>query len=347
MFNHLLALVMAASLGACGATPTESFPMSDHYSPKTGFYNPPGSPQRLAGFWEMQRFMWAALVSGRADPVVPPGHVLSHEQAANGWANTKGDKLQWFGHSAFRWQLGKTVLLSDPFLTDRASPLGFAGPKRFAPSPLAPEDATADVIIISHNHYDHLDINTLKRLPNKQTVQVIVPLGVGPLVRSAGIAHVTELDWHQNIKVGDVTVTLLPAVHFSARWLNDRNQTLWGGFMVEGHGKKIYVSGDTTYHPTVFKDIGKRYGPFDYGIVAIGAYEPRRIMIASHVNPEEGVQIGKDIGAKTLIPEHWGAIRLTTEPAFEPPVRYIAAAQKAGYAAADTWQMKIGETRRW
>lgn len=347
MFNYLLALLMAAGMGACSSTKVETFPVSGHYNPETGFYNPPGSPKRLAGFWEMRRFMWGALVTGRANPVVPAGHVLSTEQAARGWETTKGDKLQWLGHSAFRWQLGGTTLLSDPLLTDRASPFNWAGPKRYAPSPLAPEQAVADVIIISHNHYDHLDMKTLARLPNKKTVQVIVPLGVGPLVRSAGITHVTELDWHQQTTAGDVRITLLPAVHFSARWLNDRNQTLWGGFMVEGHGRKIYVSGDTTYHPTVFKDIGKRYGPFDYGIVAIGAYEPRRIMVASHVNPEEAVQIGRDIGAKTLIPEHWGAIRLTTEPAFEPPVRYVAAAKKAGYASANTWQMKIGETRSW
>lgn len=344
----LFALVAVAACANVGSQP-QAVTSPSHHNPAGGFRNPEGSLQRQASWWELQKFIWSSLLAGSYnDPIVPQGHGLTEAEAAHGWQTSTGDKLQWLGHSAFRWTLGGTTILSDPLLTDRASPFTWAGPKRYVPSPLAPEQAMADVVLISHNHYDHLDTRTLARLPNKETVTVVVPLGVAPVVRKeAGIPNVVELDWGQTIRVKDVSVTLLPAVHFSSRWLNDRNATLWGGFKVEGNGKNIYVSGDTAYHPTMFKEIGKAYGPFDYGIIAVGAYEPRRIMIASHVTPEEAVMMAKDVRAKTVIGQHWGAIRLTTEDAFEPPERFAKVAKKEGLADGDVWLMKVGETRSW
>jgi L-ascorbate metabolism protein UlaG (beta-lactamase superfamily) len=313
-------------------------------TPEGTFANPSGSPQANATWWDFQKFFWSRIVFG-GTPQVPPGHVIPAAQAQSQWQATAGDKLQWLGHSAFRMQVGGLTILTDPLLTSRASPFQWAGPKRFVPSPLKPEDARADLILLSHNHYDHLDLETLKALPNKDTVQVIVPLGVAPLVKSAGIAHVTELDWHQSITISNTTVTLLPAVHFSARWTNDRNATLWGGYLIKSGNLAIYQTGDTTYHPTLFKQIGQAYGPIDYALVPIGAYEPRKIMVGSHTTPEEAVHIGQDVSATTLIGHHWGALVLTTEDPFEPPVRFRAAASAAGVPEPRTWLLKVGETR--
>jgi L-ascorbate metabolism protein UlaG (beta-lactamase superfamily) len=312
------------------------------------FTNPPGSPEATPTWLDFQKFFWGRIVFGR-NPVAPASHALSKQRAALGWEELHGNKLQWLGHSAFRWQLGKTVILSDPFLTSRASPFQWAGPKRFVPSPLQPEEALADIILITHNHYDHLDLETLKRLPNKNAVQVVVPVGVTPLVKSAGIEHVTELDWHQSITILGTHITMVPAVHFSARWTNDRNATLWGGYIVRagapGHEITVYQTGDTTYHPTLFREIGAQYGPIDYALVPIGAYEPRIIMVGSHTTPEEALQIGRDVNATTLVGHHWGALVLTTEPPFEPPARFATAARAAGLPNSNTWLMKVGETR--
>lgn len=308
------------------------------------YANPANSPKANATWQDFPKFFWNRLVFGRT-PVAPQGHALTTQQAASGWNKTTGNKLQWLGHSAFRMQIGGLTILTDPLLTDRASPFQWAGPKRFVPSPLKPEDARADLILITHNHYDHLDLETLKALPNKDTVQVIVPLGVAPLVKSAGIKNVMELDWHQSVTISNTQITMLPAVHFSARWTNDRNATLWGGYLIKSGNLTVYQTGDTATHPTLFKDIGEKYGPIDYTLVPIGAYEPRAIMKGLHTTPEEAVQLGKDVRATTLMGHHWGALVLTTEDPFEPPVRFAAAAKAAGLPEANTWLLKVGETR--
>ena len=316
-----------------------------HHNPAGGFRNPEGSPQRTATWLDFQKFFWNGLLFQNGQRKPPTGHVIPAPQAETRWQTTAGDKIQWLGHSAFRYRISNTVILTDPLLTNRASPFQWAGPKRFVPSPLKPEDAKADLILITHNHYDHLDLETLKQLPNKDKVQVIVPLGVAPLVKEAGITHVQELDWHQSTTFNGLHITLVPAIHFSARWTNDRNQTLWGGYVIKSDTLNLYLTGDTTLHPTVFKEIGEKYGPFTHGLVSIGAYEPRNIMVGSHTTPEEAVEIAKQTRSHNVIAHHWGALVLTPEPAFEPPVRFKAAAKAAGLPEEQTWVMKVGETR--
>ncbi|HYF36832.1 MAG TPA: MBL fold metallo-hydrolase, partial [Prosthecobacter sp.] len=370
----------------------------------------PGGPRGWATRGDFWRFLRGRLLSSDKDVVAPEGHALSAEEAAAGWEAVRGDKLQWLGHSAFRWQLGGTVLLSDPLLTDRASPFRWAGPKRFIASPLGPEEAGCDVVLITHCHYDHLDLRTLRRLGRREfkpgavgsrtgiggrtlpfkprergalgdrtlpfepgehgalgdstlpfelrergalgdrtprwSLRVVVPLGVGRMVRRSGLTDITELDWHEPVTVGDgVTVTLVPAVHFAARTVWDRDWSLWGGYVVRRGDLRVYLSGDTAYHPTLFREMGERYGPLDYGLVPIGAYEPQAIMVEHHATPEEGVAIGRDVQARRLIGHHWGALRLTTEDPFEPPGRFREAARQAGFADEAAVVMRIGETR--
>lgn len=312
------------------------------------FANPPGSPQRTAGRWEFQKFFWGGLLRDK-NPTPPAGHVLPKAEAARQWQTQVGNKMQWLGHSAFRMEIGGTTVLTDPLLTRMASPFAWVGPYRYVPSPLAPEDAVADLIVITHNHYDHLDMETLKRLPNKDSVTVVVPLGVAPLVKEAGIAHVVELDWHQSVSVRNLEITLVPAIHFSARWTDDRNATLWGGYVIaEREGKvplKIWLSGDTTVHPQVFQDIGSKYGPFSHGLVGIGAYEPRSIMMGSHTTPEEAAEQGVQTRSQRIVAHHWGTVVLTPEPPFEAPGRFRAAAAGLGYAPENVWVMAVGEVR--
>lgn len=313
-----------------------------HHTLDGGFRNPPGSPPREAGYGDFIPFFFTML--GHAHPPVPPEHVLSPEAVAQGLKALAGrDHATWLGHASFLLRFGGANLLTDPFLGDRAGPLGF-GPKRYVPPALTTEQLPPlDLIIVSHNHYDHLDAGTVERLPNKERITAIVPLKLGDFFRSRGYTNVVELDWYDSVERNGVKITAVPAVHFSRRGLFDMNKTLWAGYVLEAGGKKVYFSGDTAYGP-VFKEIGQKLGPIDLALVAIGAYEPQKIMKPSHVTPEEAVALGRDIGAKRLVGMHWGTIILTLEPPFEPPGRFRAAGQNAGYDAAALEVLKIGET---
>jgi L-ascorbate metabolism protein UlaG (beta-lactamase superfamily) len=233
----------------------------------------------------------------------------------------------------------------DPFLSDYATSVPPFGPKRYTPAGLPVEKLPGvDLLIISHNHYDHLDRTTLEALPNKDRIPVIVPLKLKKFISELGFRDVTELDWHDTKKAGPITVTAIPAVHFSSRSLFDRNETLWAGYSVSDGHTKVYFSGDTGYH-ALFKDLGRRYGPFDLGLVPIGAYQRASNLKSTHTTPEEAVRLGRDLGAKILAPMHWGTLVLSYEPPFEPPVRFLKAGLASGFSEDRLWKMAVGETR--
>jgi L-ascorbate metabolism protein UlaG (beta-lactamase superfamily) len=278
--------------------------------------------------------------------VVPEGHVLSAEAALAGLAGPGGERVTWLGHAAFLVRLGGRTILTDPYLSRRASPFAGFGPARFAGPALPPERLPpVDLLLLSHNHYDHLDLRTLDRLPGMAAATALMPLGVGRYLEREHFAAVLELDWLQRIEVAGVTVTAVPAIHFSKRGLFDRNATLWCGYLIEAGGRTILFSGDTAYGP-VFKEIAPKLPRPELALVPIGAYAPRLLMKGTHCTPEEGVRIGRDWNAPRLAAMHWGTIQLTDEPPFEPPERFRAAAAAAGYAEADAWTLAIGETRR-
>ena len=164
-------------------------------------------------------------------------------------------------------------------------------------------------------------------------------------LRKFGFKEVRELTWGETTNVEALGVTAVPAVHFSGRGLFDRNKTLWAGFILAGRTGRIYFAGDTGYHDQVFKRIREVFGPVDVALVPIGAYEPGNLMSDIHVNPEEAVAIGRDLGAQTLVAMHWGTIILATEPPFEPPTRFRAAGKTVGYVDDALWVMQIGQTR--
>ena len=172
-----------------------------------------------------------------------------------------------------------------------------------------------------------------------------VPTGLGAFFRRRGVRDVRELRWWEETRVGaDFILAALPSIHFSGRTPFDRNATLWASWAIASRTRKIFFAGDTGYGP-VFSEIGRRIGPFDLGLVPIGAYEPASIMRPVHCNPEEAVSLGHDVRAATLVAMHWGSIVLTDEPPFEPPGRFRAAADRAGFPDGCAWVMRIGETR--
>lgn len=312
--------------------------------------NPEGSPPDESSWRDVASLWWNFMTASReqTQPPVPPGHVLPREQALAALAAQRrgDDSLTWLGHASFLVRLGDRTVLTDPFLTEAASPFSSVGPRRFAGPGLAIEDLPPiDVVVVSHNHYDHLDLRTLQQLPGKSLTQLVVPMGVGPLVRDLGFAQVHELSWGDALQVGALRVAAAPAIHFSGRGLFDRDATLWAGYVFEANDRRVFFAGDTAYHPTAFKALRERIGPVDAALLPIGAYAPRQVMSHVHVDPEEAVALGRDLQASRLVAMHWGTIVLTTEPPFEPPQRFLAAGRAAGMSDDALWVMAIGETR--
>jgi N-acyl-phosphatidylethanolamine-hydrolysing phospholipase D len=311
-----------------------------------GFRNPPGSPRPGGDAAAWRRFFWRRFAS-RGEVALPDGHVLPQAEAIEGVFKRRsdGDRLTWLGHASFLLRLDGRTILTDPYLSDYASPLPPLGPKRFAPPGLPVERLPrVDLLLLSHSHYDHLDLPTIEALAAKEQVQVAVPLGLARYFTARGYPRVHELDWYQELVLGDLCITALPAIHFSKRTPFDRNRTLWTGYALRGRSRRIYFAGDTAYGP-IFQELGRELAPFDLALLPIGAYEPRLLMQGSHATPEEAVQIARDLHVRRIVGMHWGTIRLTDEPPFEPPVRFRAAAATAGYGEEEAWVMRIGETR--
>lgn len=255
--------------------------------------------------------------------------------------------ITWVGHSTFVVQMDGTTFLTDPIWSNTPSPVPGLGPRRFVPPGIAIDDLPSiDFVTISHNHYDHLDLPTLRALAARDPDTVFfVPEGNARLLRSAGISNVTELNWGQSVAQGAVTVYCLPTQHWSKRSLTDTNNSLWASWAVIGADRRFYHAGDTGYFPG-FKEIGKRLGPFDLAAIPIGAYMPRAMMKASHVNPEEAVAAALDLGTRSAVAMHFGTFDLSDEALAEPPKRFLQAAKEQGLGEENAWVLKVGETRR-
>lgn len=245
--------------------------------------------------------------------------------------HTSSDSLRIMkiGHSSVLIEIEGKYILTDPVWSNRPSPVNFAGPTRFHSTPLPiGELPELDAVLISHDHYDHLDKPTIMKLA-KTGVHFYMPLGVGAHFESWDIpdSQYSEYDWQDSITLAerDLKFILTPARHFSGRGLFDRNSTLWGSWTIIGKNKKVFFSGDSGYMPE-FKEIGKKYGPFDLTMIDMGAYDKSWPEI--HMTPEEAVQAHKDLKGNTLIPIHWGTYSLNIADWFEPIDRFIAAADK-------------------
>jgi N-acyl-phosphatidylethanolamine-hydrolysing phospholipase D len=234
----------------------------------------------------------------------------------------------WMGHASVLVQMDHATILTDPIWSDTASPVSWLGPRRFVPPPM-PVTALPpiDAVLISHSHYDHLDLPTLRQLAARGT-RFFVPLRVGAILRGEGIGEVEELDWWESRALGPLTITCVPARHWSQRGLGDFNRTLWSGWVVTGPTRRFWFAGDTGYS-RLFTQIGERLGPFDLAALPIGAYDPPAMMQPVHLNPEEALQAGLDARADRLLGIHYGTFDLTDEPLDEPPRRFRGAAGRA------------------
>lgn len=247
----------------------------------------------------------------------------------------EGTRLTWLGHASWLVQLDGVSLLIDPVLRDTIP--GFIR-RNVAPGVPLERLPPIHATLVSHNHYDHLDMPTVLGVG----APVISGLGMGRYFRT-GTPPTTELDWWGSTKVGAVTVHFVPSQHWSRRSLNDANETLWGGFVVEGSSARVYHSGDTAYFQG-FKEIGARFPQLDAALLPIGAYDPAWFMRLQHMNPEEAVQAFEDLGALAFFAMHWGTFKLTDEPLDEPPVRLDAEWLRRGWPRDRVHVLPVGGT---
>ncbi len=254
--------------------------------------------------------------------------------------------VTWIGHATLLVQMDHVSFLTDPIGSDTASPLPFLGPRRFARPGL---DLAAlpdiDFVLISHNHYDHLDLATLGAIHRHwPRAAFFVPLGNGDLLRKRGIAPVRELDWGDSIEYRGLRIVCLPARHGSRRGLLDEDRALWASWGVAGPTRRFYFAGDTGWFPG-FRVAGEAVGPFDLAALPIGAYEPAAMMAQVHLDPEQAVEAARALRARRAVAIHFGTFDLSDEPLDEPPRRFRDVARAAGLGEAEALVLRIGETR--
>tara|TARA_Y100000590_G_scaffold470697_1_gene667953 strand:- start:7559 stop:8620 length:1062 start_codon:yes stop_codon:yes gene_type:complete len=326
-----------------------------HHLPNGTFRNLPGSPTVIErGSFSTKRFfyfLYKGLIKremfGQKEvpDKIPSDHVITKEKALNQF-NNNSDKysITWLGHASFLIKMNKHIILTDPYLSKTAGPLGI-GPNRYIPAGINVKNLPKiNTILISHNHYDHLDTVTLRRIKNKKDINIICPLNLSKIISDIGFKKIIELDWYEKFQQEKISFTSVPAYHWSRRLGRKRNSSLWSGYTISDNSKKIYFSGDTAFG-SMFKEIGKKLGPFDLTIVSIGAYEPRQMMQSSHCNPEEAVEITKMLRSKNILSMHWGTIRLSAEDPWEPPKRFNKKAKTKGYLDHQIWKLAIGQTK--
>ena len=240
-----------------------------------------------------------------------------------------GLRVTWLGHSTLLLEIDGYRIVTDPVWGPRTSPLTWLGPKRWYEPPLALRDLPPlDAVILSHDHYDHLDYPTIVALKNLKT-KFVAPLGVGAHLEYWGVPpnRIIELDWWDERRIGDLRLVCVPARHASGRTLFDQNRTQWAGFALMGRKHRVLFSGDTGFFPGM-AEIGKRFGPFDLTMLEVGAYD--QLWPDWHLGPEQAVRAHKLMNGKVLLPVHWGLFRLANHGWTEPIERVVVAAKKAG-----------------
>jgi N-acyl-phosphatidylethanolamine-hydrolysing phospholipase D len=326
--------------------------LSAHHRPEGGFRNPWPSAQ-MHGFLD---FLKWSLIERRRNPRRRDPDPSVFTRAAPSYVVPRAAPdvftMTWIGHTSFLIQMAGLNMLTDPIWSERASPVQFAGPRRWV-APAVDFDALPpiDAVIFSHDHYDHLDSSTVSRLAERYpAARWYAPLGVGAFLRRRGARDVIQSDWWDESTLGELRLTCLPAQHFSGRTLGRRNTTLWCGWALRTADHSLFFAGDTALHPD-FGSIARRCGPFDVAILPIGAYEPRWFMGAVHMNPEDCInavdqlETGQHGARLVMIASHWGTFKLTDEPMDEPPTRMRERWRAAGRDGEKLWIMRHGETR--
>lgn len=327
-------LVLAVGVGWWLSEPGHQGPVTNHFN-GTEFVNtvpnePPGVGSGMKILREWRRGPWEPWTEVAPQPD-PPERVDDL-------------RVTFINHATVLVQTGGINLLLDPIWSDRCSAVQFAGPKRHhAPGLRLDQLPPIDAVLISHNHYDHLDLATLEQLKSHGAT-LITGLGNGDILRRNGHPDVVELDWSDATQVGPLTILGQEVRHFSSRGMFDRNKTLWLGFVIDGPAGPIYFAGDTGDGPH-FRESAAAHGPFRLAIIPIGAYLPRQFMAPVHIDPEAAVQAHVDLGAHRSLAVHFGTFRLSNEGQLDPPKDLAAAAQAAGLDDDAFWVLQPGEGR--
>ena len=260
-----------------------------------------------------------------------PSRPLPVHDPRERWTRAPGSELRitWLGHSSLLLELGDMRILTDPVLGSRASPLSFAGPRRFHRAPVeVAELPPIDLVLLSHNHYDHLCRSTMRALAQRD-VAVVTALGVGAHLEAFGfdVRRIHELDWFEHVELRGARFTALPAQHFSGRGLLDRNATLWASFAIDSGAQRLFFSGDTGFFPEL-EALGERYGPFDITMLEIGAFHPA--WGAVHLGPQNATRAHQLLRGRKLLPIHWSTFDLALHPWHEPAETLFGLASDAG-----------------
>lgn len=300
-----------------------------------------------------RRSLWAAFLwwlghyNDPAENVHPPASFAY--PATPSPCDPKKCHATWIGHSTYFVEMEGVRFLTDPVWGDYCAPIPIPKLKRKCEPPICLSDLPQiDFILLSHNHYDHLDAKVAAYLKRHQPhITWIVPEKLSRWFQKRGISNVRELKWWESGEASGLTITAVPAQHFSGRTLWDTNKTHWNGYAVTGVTKKLYFTGDTGYNPYDFKAIGKKFQSFDLSLIPIGTYVPRKFMSPVHISPEEAVQIHQDVGSKFSLGMHWGTFNLSEEPMHAPPYDLYLAMREKNLPLATFLPIPPGTSVNW
>lgn len=346
-FPVLALLLFRVIVSFLWGVPPYKGPVTAHFDGER-FHNPPEGLARSqqSGFARyLVMRLKTALSHSETNPRPYWPDWIDRESGPKPAASFDGLRVTFVNHATFLIQMEGLNILTDPQWSERASPVTWFGPKRHRSPGLRFEDLPKiDVILLSHNHYDHMDLDTLHRLHTVYQPQVWSLLGNSIFLKSQGIPA-ADLDWwHSTALSQGLELTAVPARHFSSRSLNDRNRHLWGGFVLKGKTRSLYFAGDTAYS-SLFMEIGKRFPNLSLALLPIGAYLPSDVMSPVHMSPAEAVQVQVDLGARLMIPMHYGTFRLSEE-GLEDPVRDLRAElARRGSAAPVVSVLEEGQSK--
>jgi L-ascorbate metabolism protein UlaG (beta-lactamase superfamily) len=323
-----------------GCTGNRIYQKSDHYSPESQLFNNPTVSDSGKGF--ISFLHWKLFTNAKTWPTWVD---LSDSPILKKPTTPNKTNITFINHSTFLLQFDQINVLTDPVWSQRVSPVSWAGPKRVHP-PGIPFDKLPqiDVVILSHNHYDHMDKKTLIRLEERHSPVFICPLGDGAFLEGLGLKKVFELDWWQKLEFNTMEISFTPTQHWSKRTLFDTNESLWGSFVIKYNKKKVYFGGDTGYS-SHFKEIQKRFGHMDLSLLPIGAYAPRWFMQTMHMDPEEAIWAHKDLKSRKSIGIHYGSFQLTNESRDEPVHRLQMYLKSNQLKKEDFLTLNPGESR--
>lgn len=313
-----------------------------HHTPD-GFRNPEGELRQEG---DLQRWRKARKAQGLPHPPQEGYGAFIKRWWQQADLNGDDDRVWWLGHAAVLLRLNQRYMLIDPALSRRASPLSFAGPERKTPAPLQIKQLPRlDYVLISHNHYDHLDRSTIRQIVRRfPDVTFIVPLGLEGWCKRNGVRNIKQLDWWQYSEAEGIRIDAVPARHWSMRTLYDRNRSLWCGWTIRSARLNFWFSGDSGFSENLF-EIAARLGPFNFAALPVGAYAPRWFMRGQHMDPEQAMRLWHAIGQPVTLPIHWGVFELADESLDEPPRELLRVLSTAGYQSERFSPWRIGESR--